>query len=104
MIQRRSVSSERILGRHESIVGKRVHQLPLLHHLLVGCLLAHQVPVVVVGHDDALILAGQVEDEAVVVAHDSTTGHVPGRSQDQDSLLFQLEQDALVCCFGRRSS
>lgn len=119
-----SVSAQRIVRRHEPaetaagvtflgsrhtvvpaanvrsallVVGKGVHQQPLLDELLPLGVLSLQVSVVVVGHDNAVRVDGQLDDVAVVVAHHPLPVDGAGRRVHQDLSPLQLVEDVLVC-------
>lgn len=57
------------------VVNERVHEEPLLDEALPLWLLPLQVTVGVVGHDDAVGLVRQLDDEAVVVADHSLSSY-----------------------------
>lgn len=62
-------------GRPNSLViNKGVHEQPLLDEALPLRLLPLEVPVHVVGHDDAVRLEGVLDDVAVVIADHSFAG------------------------------
>ena len=57
------------------VINKRVHEEPVLDEALPLRLLALQVTVRVVGHDDAVRVVRQLDDEAVVITHYSFASH-----------------------------
>lgn len=60
VVQRWSGSAERIVGRHKAIGHKRIHQQPLIDHFFEFHALGGQVAVVVIGHNNPIIFAGQL--------------------------------------------
>lgn len=53
------------------VINEGVHEQPLLDEALPLRLLSLKVPVHVVGHDDAVRLEGQLDNEAVVITDDT---------------------------------
>jgi len=78
------------------IVDEGVHEQPLVDALPPLGPLRLQVLVRVVGHDHAVRLVRQLDDEAVVVAHDAPPAHAARWREHQDLPLLQLCQDVLV--------
>lgn len=81
---------------HLHVIGKCVHQQPVLDELLPLGLLHLQVAVVVVGHDDAVRVVSQLDYVAVVIAHDPFAINTARRRVHQDVPLLQLPEDVLV--------
>lgn len=79
------------------VVDEAEHEQPLLDEPLPAGVLCLQVPVVVVGHDHAVQVEGQLDDVAVVIAHHPLAVDAARRRVDQDLFLLQLVQDVLVC-------
>lgn len=91
-------------GRGLLVVDEGVHEQPLLDEAAPLGLVALQVAVKVVGHDDAVRLEGVLHDEAVVVADNAFPCDAAGRREHQDLLLLQLPQDVLICSEGQSVS
>lgn len=81
---------------HLHIVGERVHEQPFLDELLPLGILQLQVAVVIVGHDDAVRVVGQLDDVAVVVTHHSLAVDAARGRVHQDVPALQLIQYVLV--------
>lgn len=79
------------------VVSEGIHQQPLLYELLPLGVLRLQVTVVVVGHDDAVGVEGQLDDVPVVVTHHPLPLHAAGRRVHQDLSPLQLMEDVLIC-------
>lgn len=78
------------------VVSEGVHQQPLLYELFPLGILGLQVTVVVVGHDDAVRVEGQLDDVPVIVAHHPLTVNAAGRRVHQDLPPLQLMEYMLV--------
>lgn len=72
------------------VIDKGVHEEAFLDELLPFRLLVLKVAVVVVGDDDAVRVAGKLDDETVVIAHNAASLNAPGGGEHQDLLLLQL--------------
>lgn len=79
------------------VIGKRVHQEPLLNELFPLGVLRLQVSVVVVGHDDSVWLHRQLDDVSVIVTHHPLAVHTAGRRVHQDLPPLQFMEDMLIC-------
>lgn len=96
VIQGGSGTTQRVVGRHESVVHEAVHQDPLFDHLTeLGALLA-EVSVVVVAHHDAVHFGGQPQDVAVIVADHPLAADETRRGEHEQSFFLQFGQDVLV--------
>jgi hypothetical protein len=97
VVERRSQLAQRIVGRHESIIHERVHQNALFDDFLKLIALLQQIAIVVVRHDNAIVLDGELQDVAVVVAHHALSIRETSRgSVHEDALLLQFVEDLLV--------
>lgn len=61
VVQCRSGSTQWIVGRHKPIVDKRIHEHSFAHHLFEFTTLRHQIAVIVIGHNYAVIFNGQLK-------------------------------------------
>lgn len=75
--RRQGESGGSVLSRRRNslVIDEGVHEQPLLDEALPLGFLCLKVPVHVVGHDDAVRLVGQLDDEAVVVTNHPLTCH-----------------------------
>lgn len=70
------------------VIYKRVHQQTLINEFLPLWLFVGQVAIVVIGHDDAVWLIGQFDNETVIVAHNTASLNTARRGEDQDLILL----------------
>lgn len=78
------------------VIDEAVHQQPLLYELLPLGILRLQVAIVVVGHDDTVWIAGQLDDVSVIVAHHPLTLYTAGWCVHQDLPPLQLVENMLI--------
>lgn len=78
------------------VIDEAVHQEPFLNELLPLWFLVLQVPVVVVGDDDAVRITGQLDNETVIITNNTSALNTTRWGEDQDLLFFQLPQDLLI--------
>lgn len=78
------------------VISECIHQQPLLYELLPLGVLHLQVTVVVVGHNDAVRVEGQLDNVAVIIAHHPLTVHAAGRRVHKDLLPLQLVENMLI--------
>lgn len=86
-----------MLGSQNSLViNKGVHEQPLLNEALPLWYISLKVPVHVVGHDDAVGLVGQLDNEAVVVTDHPFACDMPRWCEHQDLPPLQVSQNVLI--------
>lgn len=83
--------------KNSHVINKGVHEQPLVDEALPFRLLPLKVPVHVVGHDDAVRLVRQLDDEPVVVADHSFASDATRRCEHQSLPPLQVSQDVLIC-------
>lgn len=84
-------------GFHPSpVVHKGEHEQSLLDEPFPLWVFTLQVPVVVIGDNDAILLVGHLHNVAVIVANDSLAADLAGRGVHQHSLPLQLFQHVLL--------
>lgn len=88
-----------LLSRRQNslVVDEGVHEQPLVDEALPLWFLCLKISVHVIGHDDAVRLVGQLDNEAVVIANHPFTRHAAWRCEHQNLLLLQVSQDVLIC-------
>lgn len=65
-------------SRHDVLViDKGVHEQPLLYEAFPLRLFPLQVSVGIIGHDDAVHIICQLDDESVIIAHHPLSCHAP---------------------------
>lgn len=89
-------SAQRIVGWHEDVIYKRVHQQALLHHAPKLVTLQDQIPVVVVGDYNAVSFHCQLEYEAIIVAGHTLAIQMSRWREHQVSFVLQLVEQLLV--------
>lgn len=75
---------------HLLVIHKRIHQQPLLYEFLPFWFFVLKVPIIVVGHDDAIGVVGQLHNKAVVIADHPPPLNSPRRSENKNLLLLQF--------------
>lgn len=60
IVQSRSGSTHGIVRRHKSIVDKRIHEHTFAGHLAKITVLGDQITIIVVRHDNTIVLMGQL--------------------------------------------
>lgn len=97
VLQGRSIAAQRIIRRHKLVIYKGVHEQPLLDEALPLRLLPLKVPVHVVGHDYAVRLIGQLDNEAVVITDHTFACNTSRRCEHKNLFPLQVPQNVLIC-------
>lgn len=79
------------------VINKGVHEQPLLDEALPLGLFSLKVPVHVIGHNDAIRLIRQFDNEPVIITDHTFACNTARRCEHQNLPPLQVSENVLIC-------